>query len=99
MMAVPLGTTETHRESNMNWRIVLGVSARAVLGLSLLGITHGTLARAAEIKLLCASALHPALIALIPDFEKSSGHKITVAYGLRALSRTAFRKVRLRILS
>ena len=81
MMAVPLRTTETHRESNMNWRIVLGVSARAVLGLSLLGITHGTLARAAEIKLLCASALHPAVDALIPDFERSSGHKIKVDYG------------------
>ena len=81
MMAVPPGTTEMHREGNMNWRIVLGVSARAVLGLSLLGITHGTLARAAEIKLLCASALHPAVDALIPDFERSSGHKIKVDYG------------------
>src|SRR5689334_11093759 len=81
MTAVPLRTTETHTESSMNWRIVLGVSARAVLGLSLLGTTHGTLARAAEIKLLCASALHPAIDALIPDFEKSSGHKIKVDYG------------------
>jgi molybdate transport system substrate-binding protein len=26
-------------------------------------------------------ALHPAIDALIPDFEKSSGHKLTVAYG------------------
>jgi molybdate transport system substrate-binding protein len=26
-------------------------------------------------------ALHPAIDALIPDFEKSSGHKVTVAYG------------------
>jgi molybdate transport system substrate-binding protein len=25
--------------------------------------------------------LHPAIDALIPDFEKSSGHKVTVAYG------------------
>jgi len=39
------------------------------------------MARAAEIKLLCAVALHPAIDALIPDFEKSSGNKVTVAYG------------------
>src|SRR5438034_11259862 len=39
------------------------------------------MAGAAEIKLLCAVALHPAIGALIPDFEKSSGHKATIAYG------------------
>jgi molybdate transport system substrate-binding protein len=53
----------------------------ASLGLALLGITAGSTARAVEIKLLCAVALHPAIDALIPDFEKSSGHKVTVAYG------------------
>jgi molybdate transport system substrate-binding protein len=26
-------------------------------------------------------ALHPAMVALIPDFEKSSGHKVTMTYG------------------
>ena len=50
-------------------------------GLVLFGITAGSTASAAEIKLLCAVALHPAIDALIPDFEKSSGHKVTVAYG------------------
>jgi len=39
------------------------------------------MASAAEIKLLSASALHPAIDALVPDFEKSSGHKVTVTYG------------------
>src|SRR5258708_23772443 len=38
-------------------------------------------ARAAEIKLLAAVALQPGFIALIPDFEKSSGHKVAIAYG------------------
>jgi molybdate transport system substrate-binding protein len=51
------------------------------LGLALFGITAGSIARAAEIMLLCAVALHPAIDALIPDFEKSLGHKVTVAYG------------------
>jgi len=65
----------------MNRRNILSVSATIALGLALFGITAGTIARAAEIRLLSASALHPAIDALIPDFEKSSGHKITVAYG------------------
>jgi len=52
-----------------------------VLGLALFDITAGSTARAAEIRLLSASALHPAIDALIPDFEKSSGHKITIDYG------------------
>src|SRR5438477_5347377 len=65
----------------MNRPNIVGVSAKVVLGLALLGITGGFAARAAEIKLLCAVALHPAIDALIPDFEKSLGHKVTVAYG------------------
>ena len=65
----------------MNRRSILSVSATIALGLALFGITAGSTARAAEIKLLCAVALHPAIDALIPDFEKSSGHKVTVAYG------------------
>src|SRR3954453_8012191 len=65
----------------MKRRSILSVSATIALGLAVFGITAGSTARAVEIKLLSASALHPAIDALIPDFEKSSGHKITVAYG------------------
>ncbi len=65
----------------MNRRSILSVFATISLGLALFGITAGSTARAAEIKLLCAVALHPAYDALIPDFEKSSGHKVAVAYG------------------
>ena len=65
----------------MNRRSILSVSATIALGLALLGNTAGSTARAAEIKLLCAVALNPAIDALIPDFEKSSRHKVTVAYG------------------
>ena len=62
-------------------RSILSVFATISLGSALFGITAGSTASAAEIKLLSASALHPAIDALIPDFEKSSGHKVTVTYG------------------
>src|SRR6478735_12487312 len=65
----------------MNRRSILSVFATISLGLALFGVTGGSTARAAELKLLSASALHPAIDALVPDFEKSSGHKVTVGYG------------------
>jgi molybdate transport system substrate-binding protein len=52
----------------------------AALGLAF-GIAAGSMATAAEMRLLSASALHPVIDALKPDFEKSSGHKVTVDYG------------------
>jgi molybdate transport system substrate-binding protein len=69
------------KENTMKRRSILSFSAKIALGLALFGIAAGSTARAAEIKLQCAVALHPAIDALIPDFEKSSGHKVTVAYG------------------
>jgi molybdate transport system substrate-binding protein len=65
----------------MNRRSILSVFATIALGLASFGTIAGSPARAAEIKLLSAVALHPAIDVLIPDFEKSSGHKVTVAYG------------------
>jgi molybdate transport system substrate-binding protein len=60
---------------------ILSASAKIALGLAFFAITAGSMANAAEIKLLCAVALHPAMDLLVPDFEKSSGHRVTVAYG------------------
>jgi molybdate transport system substrate-binding protein len=74
-------TDEHSGRNHMNRRSILCFSATVILGLSLLGTTAGTTASAAEIKLLSAVALHPAIDALLPDFEKSSGHKVVVAYG------------------
>src|SRR5947207_15650922 len=79
---MPLPPTDTHVwRAKMNPRHILSVSATIALGLALFGITLGSTASAAEIKLLCAVALQPGMVALIPDFEKSSGHKVTIAYG------------------
>jgi molybdate transport system substrate-binding protein len=66
---------------NMSRRSIPIVSATIALGLALFGVTAGSTARAAEIKVLAAVALQPGMVALIPDFEKSSGHKVTFAYG------------------
>ncbi|MCK1452844.1 substrate-binding domain-containing protein [Bradyrhizobium sp. 35] len=65
----------------MNRCSILSVSATVAVALVLFDIGTGSTARAAEIKLLSASALHPAIDALVPAFEKSAGHKVTVAYG------------------
>ena len=65
----------------MKRRSILSVSATITLGLAFFAITAGSTAKAAEIKLLSAVALQPGSIALIPDFEKSSGHKVTTTYG------------------
>jgi len=51
------------------------------LGLAWSGNSVWSTAKATEIKLLSAVALHPAIDALVPDFENSSGHKVSVAYG------------------
>src|SRR2546421_9098376 len=77
-----LTPTDTHvRRDKMNQRSILSVSATIALGLAVLGITAGSTARAAEIRLLCAVSLQPGMVALIPDFEKSSGHKVAITYG------------------
>src|SRR5258708_34660406 len=79
---MPLALTDKHiQREKMKRSSILSVSATIALGLALFGITAGTTARAAEIKLLCAVALQPGMVALIPDFERSSGHKVTIAYG------------------
>src|SRR5205807_7427031 len=85
------------KENRMKRRSILSNSATIALGLALFGITAGSTARAAEIKLLCAVALQPAMVALIPDFEKLSGHKVTIAYGTAGAVGTVFKRVRLPI--
>jgi molybdate transport system substrate-binding protein len=65
----------------MNRRSMLSIFVNMALVLALLGLSDGTTARAAEVRLLSASALQPAVDAMMSDFEKSSGHKVTVSYG------------------
>lgn len=44
-------------------------------------------AQAADIKLLCAVAMKPALTQLAPGFEHASGHKITITYATAGVLR------------
>ncbi|GEP61574.1 hypothetical protein RSO01_87400 [Reyranella soli] len=81
----------------MNRRRVLRVSMTIALALTVFGTLAGSRAAAAEIKVLSAVALHPAIDALIPDFENSSGHKVSPT-ARRAASRNVFNGVRQSIL-
>jgi molybdate transport system substrate-binding protein len=58
---------------------VRAVARAAVLLFSLVGI-----ASAAEVKLLSPQAMQPVLSELIPQFERSSGHKVAVDFGSAA---------------
>ena len=61
---------------------VLTTLARAAAFSCWLIIAAGAgVVRADEIKFLCASALRPGIAGLVADFENSSGHKVTIAYG------------------
>ena len=55
----------------------------AIAGLAAAAIGAGG-AQAAEIKVLCSNGLREVLAELRPDFERSSGHKLVVTYGLAA---------------
>ena len=51
------------------------------MALSSLLLVAPEAAPAAEVKVLAGAALYPALSDLIPKFEQSSGHKVTIEYG------------------
>lgn len=57
----------------MPFRFVLAVTA-AVLGLN----AAGTSAHAAELKILTTGAFKQVVLAVVPDFEKRTGHKVAV---------------------
>jgi molybdate transport system substrate-binding protein len=52
----------------------------------------GNYARAADINFLCANALEPAMRELIPEFQKASGHNVTVIYVTPGISTERVRK-------
>src|SRR5205809_2481407 len=53
---------------------------RVATGLAVLAGLYTGPAAAAELKVLCAEALRPAVEELAPAFEKSAGHKLSIQY-------------------
>lgn len=60
------------------------------MGLALLALTAWSGAEAAEIKLLSTVGMLPATPDLIAQFERETGHKIVVTYGLAAVLKQNF---------
>ena len=60
------------------------------IGLALLALTPWSGAEAAEITVLSTVGMQPATTELIAQFERESGHKIAVTYGLAAVLKTRF---------
>src|SRR5436189_6239337 len=56
-------------------------SLAAALSCALLLATAGRAAVAAEIKVISPIALEYVLVPLVPEFERSSGHKVAASYG------------------
>jgi len=65
----------------MKQRRTRSSSATIALMLAFSGLAFQSTAKADDIRLLSAVALHPAIDALMPDFEKYFDHKVTVDYG------------------
>lgn len=61
-----------------------------VAGLALLALTAWTGVEAAEIKVLSTVGMQPATPELIAQFERATGHRIAVTYGLAAVLRNKF---------
>jgi len=68
-------------DCKMDHRRLWTVSATIALGFVCFVIAPATTAKADDITLLSAVALRPAIDALMPDFERYFGHKVTVGYG------------------
>src|SRR6186997_645441 len=56
-----------------------GFFMRNVL-MALAALLVATSAEAAEIKALITTAMNEAIVVLVPQFEKATGHKVTVSY-------------------
>src|ERR1035437_1549354 len=54
-------------------------------------LIYGSLVGAVEIKVLAAEAFKPAFDDIAPEFERASGHKVTVAYATAGVLRNRIR--------
>ena len=59
----------------------VAISLASFVACLLLVATASRVASAAEIKVLCTLALQSAMMEILPQFEKASGHKVAIDYG------------------
>src|SRR5262249_17123482 len=77
----PRGTYGNPRDTyGKMWQAMEDVMRTVLLGLAMVLMAAGAprAAAAAEIKVLTAGAFKQVLLALLPDFERGTGHKVTV---------------------
>src|SRR5262252_1389674 len=77
----PCGTYGNPRDTyGKMWQAVEDVMRTVLLGLAMVLMAAGAprAAAGAEIKVLTAGAFKQVLLALVPDFERATGHKVTV---------------------
>jgi molybdate transport system substrate-binding protein len=61
-----------------------------VMALALLALAAWSGAEAAEIQVLCTVGMQPATSELFAQFERATGHKVVVTYGLAAVLKQSF---------
>ena len=55
------------------------ITATAKLGIAIM-ITHAAIAGAADIKVLSSNGMHSVLHDVVPEFERASGHRLSIVY-------------------
>jgi molybdate transport system substrate-binding protein len=70
----------TNDEGGMGMKLMF--AATAVLAMAAAAPTTG---RAAEIRLICSNGYHAVIDVLGPQYEKATGNKLVVSYGLAAV--------------
>jgi molybdate transport system substrate-binding protein len=70
--------------TRMSCEARLGIALAGGLAFSAIATTEGTVAAAAEVKVLTSVALTSALDELAPQFERATGHKLMIGYSLIA---------------
>jgi ABC-type molybdate transport system substrate-binding protein len=60
--------------------VVVSLAVIGIFGVPMT-VSDGAVAKAAEIKLLSGRGFRPVLDALVPDFERTAGHKVTISDG------------------
>ena len=68
--------------TRMSFRARVGMALAGGLLFAAIATTEGTVADAAEVKVLTSVALTSALDELAPQFERATGNKLTIGYGL-----------------